>query len=164
MPDFPVIDIHVHTYADRRIGMQAKGGNLGASGHAGTIDELLPYMNEVGMSHAAMMNFTPIADMVDAARARLPEEMTSEQRQEEEETIRLRMVDRVIQRNTWTCDIARENPGLIAFIGVDSVMDDETMYNEMVEKADRGAKGIKLHPEVQRISINDPRLWPARGC
>jgi predicted TIM-barrel fold metal-dependent hydrolase len=35
------------------------------------------------------------------------------------------------------------------------------MYQEVVEKAESGAKGIKLHPEVQRISINDSRLWPA---
>jgi predicted TIM-barrel fold metal-dependent hydrolase len=57
--------------------------------------------------------------------------------------------------------VARDHPGLFAFIGVDAVMDAETMYREVVEKADSGAKGIKLHPEVQRISLNDPRLWPA---
>ncbi len=62
MPDIPIVDIHVHTYPDRRIGMQAKGGNTGPLGQAGTIEELLPYMKEVGMSHAVMQNFTPVAD------------------------------------------------------------------------------------------------------
>lgn len=161
MPDFSVIDMHVHTYPDRRIGVQAKGGDLGPSGHAGTIEELVPYMDDLGISHAAMMNFTPVADMVDAARSRLPEEMTPEERQQQEEPIRLRMVERVMQRNAWTCDIAKEHQGLIAFIGVDTVMGEETMYSEVIEKWRQGAKGIKIHPEVQRVSINDPRLWPA---
>ena len=161
MPDFPVIDIHVHTYPDKRIGMQAKGGDVGPSGHAGTIEELVPYMDSLGISHAAMMNFTPVADMVYAARARLPEEMTPEERLEQEEPIRIRMVERVKQRNVWTCDVAKAHQGLIAFIGVDTVMDGETMYSEVVDKANHGAKGIKIHPEVQRVSINDPLLWPA---
>lgn len=164
MPEFPVIDIHIHTYPNRRIGMQAKSGSLGASGHAGIIDELLPYMDEAGISHVAMMNFTPIADMVDAAKARLPKEMTPAERQLHEEPIRLQMVGRVQQRNVWTCDIAREHESLIAFIGVDAVMDAETMSREVEEKAVLGARGIKLHPEVQRISLNDPRLWPAFGA
>lgn len=161
MPDFPAIDIHIHTYPDRRIGMQAKGGDVGASGLAGTVEELLPYMERFDISHVAMMNFTPVADMVDAARRRLPPELTDAQREEQEEPIRLRMVERVQQRNTWTCDLAREHTGLIAFIGVDAVMDAETMHKEVVDQAAAGARGIKLHPEVQRIAINDHRLWPA---
>jgi predicted TIM-barrel fold metal-dependent hydrolase len=161
MPDIPVIDIHVHTYPDRRIAMQAKGGDVGTSGHAGTVEELLPYMEEMGMTHAAMMNFTPVADMVDAARARLPANLTSAQRQEAEEPIRLQMVDRVQNRNVWTCDLARQHPSLIAFIGVDPVMDAETMAQEVHEKSKLGARGIKIHPEVQRVSLNDPRLYPA---
>ncbi|MBI2170883.1 MAG: amidohydrolase family protein [Chloroflexi bacterium] len=161
MADHSFIDIHIHTYTTRAIGMQAKGGGPGSSGYAGTMEELLPYMAELGMTHAAMMNFTPVADMVDAARARLPKEHTPAQRQAAEEPIRLQMVGRVQNRNVWTCDLARANPNLIAFIGVDTVMDAETMASEVYEKHKLGARGIKLHPEVQRISINDPRLYPA---
>ncbi|MBI4203032.1 MAG: amidohydrolase [Chloroflexi bacterium] len=161
MSDYSFIDIHIHTYTTRAIGMQAKGGGEGASGYAGTIEELLPYMKEQGMTHAAMMNFTPVADMVDAARARLPRDLTPEQRQAAEEPIRLQMVGRVQNRNVWTCDVAKANPGLVAFIGVDPVMDADTMAQEVYEKHKLGARGIKLHPEVQRVSINDPRLYPA---
>ena len=161
MADYSFIDIHIHTYTTRAIGMQAKGGGEGASGYAGTIEELLPYMGEVGMTHAAMMNFTPVADMVDAAHARLPKTLTPEQRRAAEEPIRLQMVGRVQNRNVWTIDVARANPHLIACIGVDPVMDAETMAQEVHEKRAAGARGIKLHPEVQRVSINDPRLYPA---
>ncbi|MBI4340162.1 MAG: amidohydrolase [Chloroflexi bacterium] len=161
MADYPFIDIHIHTYPTRAIGMQAKGGDVGSSGYAGTPEELHPYMQEVGMTHAAMMNFTPVADMVDAARARLPKEYTPAQRRDAEEPIRLQMVGRVQNRNVWTCDLARADPRLFAFIGVDAVMDGETMAKEVHEKRKQGARGIKLHPEVQRISINDPRLYPA---
>ncbi|MEE8442723.1 MAG: amidohydrolase family protein [Dehalococcoidia bacterium] len=161
MPDVQVIDIHIHTYTTRAIGMQAQGGNVGPSGHAGTIDELLPVLKKAGISHAAMVNFTPVADMLDAARSRLPADYTPTQRQEAEEPIRLQMVGRLLHRNVWTCDVAREHPGLIAFIGVDPVMDAEAMAREVHEKQGAGAMGIKIHPEVQRIAINDPRLWPA---
>lgn len=161
MAEGQFIDVHIHTYPTRAIGMQAKGGSVGASGYAGTMDELGPYMDEVGMTHAAMMNFTPVADMVDAARARLPADYTREQRREAEDPIRLQMVGRVQNRNVWTCDLARSDPRLTAFIGVDPVMDPDTMEHEVYEKSEAGAKGIKLHPEVQRVSLNDPRLYPA---
>ena len=161
MADVSFIDIHIHTYPTRAIGMQAKGGGPGASGYAGTPEELGPYMREVGMTHAAMMNFTPVADMLDAARVRLPKEYTPQQRREAEEPIRLQMVGRVQNRNVWTIDLARANPNLVAYIGVDAVMDADAMASEVYEKHKLGARCIKLHPEVQRISINDPRLYPA---
>lgn len=161
MPDYPVIDTHVHTYRTAGTAIQAMGGSARA-GYTGTIEELIPFMAQAGIEKVVMVNLTPVADMLEAARASLPKDLTPQQRQEEEKTIRQDMVGRVMRRNQWTCQVAQEHPGrLYPYIGIDPVMDGETMAQEIQERHSQGARGIKLHPVVQRFAINDRRLWPA---
>ena len=39
MPDYPIIDAHIHTFPRPEIGWQAQSG-AGRSGHAGTVEEI----------------------------------------------------------------------------------------------------------------------------
>jgi len=71
------------------------------------------------------------------------------------------VLGRMQRRNAWTCAAARENPGLIAFIGLDPSMTEDELTAEVEERAREGAKGIKLHPSNQRFFPADRRLWPA---
>ena len=160
MPDFSVVDTHVHTHRSSAIGIQAMGGQPRVPGYTGVIEELLPLMRKAGISHAAMVNFTPVADMVDAARSRMPADMTASQRVEAEEGVRQEMVGRVVRRNEWSCQVAQEHPRLLAFIGVDPIMDAENQEQELEDKKAKGARGLKLHTFVQRFALNDRRLWP----
>ncbi len=72
MADYLIIDAHLHTYPTPEIGLQAKQADT-PSNLCGTIDELLPIMDKGQISRAVMVNMTPVADMKDAALARLPE-------------------------------------------------------------------------------------------
>lgn len=161
MADFPVIDVHMHTHRSSAVGVQAMGGQPRVPGYTGVIEELLPLMERGGITHVCMVNFTPVADMLEAARSRIPGEATVAQRREAEEQIRQEMVARVQRRNDWTCQVAREHPTLLGFIGVDPVMDTESMAQEVARCRRSGASGIKLHTAVQRLPLNDRRLWPA---
>lgn len=169
MPDYPIIDAHVHTYPTPEIGRQAMMG-FGRSDYSGTVDELLDAMARGGIQRAVMVNMTPVADMRDAALARLPQA----QRQAAAEDIRRQMIGRLQRRNAWTCQVAQEHPELIPFIGLDVSMTREELRQEIEERFQQGARGptggdrrsarlggIKLHPANQRFYPHDRRLWPA---
>jgi predicted TIM-barrel fold metal-dependent hydrolase len=160
MPDYPIIDAHLHTYPSPEIGRQAQSG-AGFSGHAGTIDELLPLMREGNIAKAVMVNMTPIFEMREAALAKLRPDLPQARRTDAEEQIRLDLIGRLQRRNAWTCAVARENPSLVPFISLDPSMDGVAMVQEINDRLEEGAKGIKLHPANQRFFPNDGRLYPA---
>ena len=159
MPDFPIIDAHVHTYLTREIGRQAMMGT-GRTDYGGTPEELLDIMTRAGITHAVMVNMTPVADMMDAALERLPQGLSTMDRAAEEEMARRRIIGRLQRRNAWTCEVAREHPELIPFIGLDPSMSEAELIAEIEARRAEGARGIKLHPAAQRFYPNDERLAP----
>ncbi len=147
---YDVIDAHVHTYPTSAIGMQATGG-MSMSGCTGTVQELLALMSVGGIDKAAMMNMTPVADMREAALAAgkgTPQEVAAQ------------MIERMKRRNDWSCQTAREQPSLVAFIGLDPSMGPEDAVAEVHRCRKQGAVGIKLHPSSQRHNPDDRSLWP----
>ena len=159
MAQYQIIDAHVHTYQTREVGLQAKQGS-NETDYAGTIDELLPIMKRAGISKSVMVNVLPVAEMRQAALAKLPEGLSGAERQAAIKEIDARMLGRVERRNAWTCAVASENRGLIPFINLDPLMDEQAVTAEIRDKMGKGAKGIKLHPGVQFFFPNDRRLWP----
>jgi hypothetical protein len=107
-----------------------------------------------------MVNMTPIVDMFAAATAKLPADLSPSQRSQEEERIRRQMIGRLQRRNQWTCQVAREQPQLIPFIGLDPSMSAEELVAEIDLRRGEGAHGVKLHPPNQRFLPTDRRLWP----
>ena len=161
MAEYLIIDAHVHTYQTREIGLQAKQGS-NVTDYGGTLDELLPIMERGGISKAVMVNVLPVADMRDAALAKLPREIPQAEREEALKEIDARILGRLERRNSWTCNLTKENPSLVPFINLDPLMDEHTMTAEILDKVNnQGARGIKLHPGVQHFFPNDRRLWPA---
>jgi hypothetical protein len=160
MPDYPIVDAHVHTYPRPEVGWQAQSG-AGLSGHAGTVEELVALMREGNISHAVMVNMTPVFEMREAALDRLPPDLSPVKRERVDAEIIREVLGRLQRRNAWTCAVARENPGLVPFISLDPAMGEATLVAEVEERAREGARGIKLHPANQRFFPNDRRLWPA---
>src|SRR5207248_2492000 len=114
-----------------RIAIQAMGG-VARAGFTGTIEEMIPFMEQHGVAQAVQQNFTPVWDMGQAARRRLAPDLTPEQRAAAEEGIRQELARRIAQRNEWTCQVAAEHPDrLIAYIGVDPLQDPEGMAAEV---------------------------------
>lgn len=160
MAELPVIDSHVHTYRSREIGRQAMMGS-GRTDYGGTIDELLGLMERGGIEKSVMVNMTPTVDMFEAAAGKLPPGLTDSQRASEEGRIRAEIIGRLQRRNEWTCQVAREHPRLIAYIGLDPWMTGDELVAEIDLRVDQGARGLKLHPAAQRFLPADRRLWPA---
>ncbi len=155
----PVIDAHVHTYPSREIGCQAMMGS-GRTGYGGTPAELLAIMDRAGIRRAVMVNMTPVADMRDAALAKLTPDLSPSQRAQAEADIDRQLTGRLQRRNQWTCQVAREHPRLVPFIGLDPCMPEDALLQEVDTRHSEGARGIKLHPAAQRFYPNDRRLFP----
>ena len=66
--------------------------------------------------------------------------------------------DRVKSINDYIYQRAQENSSLIPFGTVHAAMDNLT--DEVDRLIHMGVKGIKMHPDSQRFSIDDPRLFP----
>jgi hypothetical protein len=155
MSDYFVVDAHTHTYKTREIAFQAMAG-AGQTGCEGVPEELLSILREASISKAVQVNMTPMREMVAAALEKLPEG----EREAGRQAVILKMSERVIRRNQWTCELAREHAELIAFPSVDPLMPVDLMLQEVESCKKLGAKGIKLHPAEGHYYPRDERLWP----
>lgn len=152
MPDYAIIDAHIHTYHTAEVGLQAQQGT-GRSGHAGTVDEYLELMagrGGQGIEAAVMVNMTPVAEMRDALVSR----------GSTEEEAQAKAIERLRRRNAWTCEVARQHRKLVPYISLDPSMEEEGALEELRARVKEGARGIKLHPANQRYFPADRRLWP----
>jgi len=155
-----VLDLHTHTYAKAEIGRQAMGRD-GWSPYCGTLPELRDAMTRGGIGHAVMANLTPVAEMRDAALARLAPGASAAERADAEARLRDDLRGRLVRRNRWTLDAAAADPVLIPFVGLDpSVMTPGELRDELEACVDAGARGVKLHPIVQRLAPGTAALWP----
>jgi len=156
----PIIDVHMHLYPDARIARQAMGGTSRA-GFQGTPEEAVQLMRDHDIVTGVMCSFTPIHDMRVANLARIAEDVTGAAREEAERQVLDLMRFRVGERNEWSCNVTAQYPQLLTFIGVDPVLDGPELEAEVERRHATGAKGIKLHPPVQRVLLDDERWFPA---
>ena len=70
--------------------------------------------------------------------------------------------DKLLKSNAWFCNAVKGHSALIPFIGVDpGVMEVDEAKDHICEMVSQhGAKGIKLHPVLQKFYLHDPRMLP----
>lgn len=161
MIDHLIIDAHLHTYPSPEVGLQAMGGSA-LSGYTGTVEDTLKAMDKDKVSKAVQASMMPVSDMREAARSRLPGDLSGEQRMDAERQIAETMAGRIRRKNQWVCDVSKQHPQLIPFVTVDpTCMGPESMRQEVLDKVrSHGARGVKLHPPAGRYYPNDRSLWP----
>jgi len=156
MTDYYVIDAHVHTYKTPEIGRQALSG-FEVVGCCGTPEELVPIMDEAGISLAVQCNMTPARSMFEAAVAGLPEDQLESGRGALAEKIS----GRIKRRNEWTCRMAQEHEKLVPFLSLDPIMAQGSMVEELLDKIEHfNARGLKIHPGEGRFFPDDQSMWP----
>jgi predicted TIM-barrel fold metal-dependent hydrolase len=103
---------------------------------------------------------------VDHARqtaiTQLPRDISDSERAKRVREIDTNMGQMLRDSNIAFCKMVQQHRKLIPFVGIDPSSlcpkDLEAHYCDMVEKY--GAKGIKIHPVVQRFFPSDKRMWP----
>jgi predicted TIM-barrel fold metal-dependent hydrolase len=133
------------------------------SEYGGDVDDALTAMRQAGYTHAVSLNLFTRELMREELLAALPPGA--------DRALALAEIDETLAHrlrasNRWACDAARAHPEITPFMAVDpGVLSPEANVTHLRELAQLGARGVKLHPVLQRFSPNDPRMLPVyRAC
>jgi predicted TIM-barrel fold metal-dependent hydrolase len=163
LSDLEIIDCHTHVYQSADIGIREQQAMRGGAGESpernGTAEEILRIMAETGVSKSVMLCYVPTTVMFQRGSQQLPGD--PKERPGAIRDLRERIAGRVVRYNEWACETGKEHPDLLPFVGPDPfIMDRDFMVNELEDKLTKGAKGVKIVPQVLGIYLSDPRLWP----
>ena len=171
MSDPVKVDVHMHLYQTPESGEWWKAGyeifeygekpGVEFSRYSGTVDDAIQAMKEAGFAHGVAVNLLSVDLFRAEAIAILQPEVEGEDRDRAVAEIDRTMADRFRDFNRWLVDTLRDVPQITPFVGADPwALTPEENVAHLTEMAERGAKGIKLHPVVQRFEPGDPRMHP----
>jgi predicted TIM-barrel fold metal-dependent hydrolase len=174
MADPVRVDVHMHLYPSAESGAWWKAGyeiweygendKIAFSHFSGTVGDALTAMEEAGFSHGVAVNLLSVDLFREEAVAMLPKDLHGEDRAAAVTEIEATMADRFRAANRWLVDTLAPIPQLTPYVGIDPwALSPRQNVEHLREMADRGARGIKLHPVAQRFEPNDPRMRPVYG-
>lgn len=169
MSDPIKIDVHMHLYQSVESGEWWKAGyeifeygekdGVEFSRYSGTVDDAIQAMKEAGFAHGVAVNLLSVDLFRAEAIAMLPAQIQGEDRDRAIAEIDETMADRLGDFNRWLVDAVADIPQITPFVGVDPwAFTPKENSEHLRDMAARGAKGIKLHPVVQRFEPGDPRM------
>ncbi len=164
-----VIDSHLHLFKKREYGVLDKINyevweygiqeGITFSSFDGDITDTLQAMDQAGAQKAVVVNLFSPSLALPQAIMELPPGLNDEQKTLSIKEINASMPQLLKESNEWTCQIAREHPQLVPFIALDpSILTASEMESHIKEMADRGARGVKMHPVLQNIYMHDERM------
>lgn len=156
MADELRIDSHLHLYETKAAGQREKEAyeiweygpkqDVTFARFGGDLEDAEAAMAEAGYAHAVIANLFAIALLDEDLRSSDPG----------------RQAEHLIGFNRWACDVAARRGQFSAFVAVDPTVlggdPGAAHLREMVER--HGARGVKIHPVVQRFLPDDPRMHP----
>jgi predicted TIM-barrel fold metal-dependent hydrolase len=168
----PVIDAHMHVYPSREQGLRNKatyqvweyGEKPGVrfSPYGGDVEDALTAIRESPVDRAVVINLFAVDRARASALAELPPDLDDAARRRATAEIDATMGDRLKRSNRQFCETMRGHLELIPVVAADPWALDgaegSAHLREMV--AAGGARGIKLHPVLQRFSMGDRRMYP----
>jgi predicted TIM-barrel fold metal-dependent hydrolase len=171
MADPVKVDVHMHLYQSPESGEWWKSGyeifeygekeGVTFSDYSGTVDDAVAAMKDAGFAHGVAVNLLSVDLFRLEAIAMLPGDLQGDDRAKAISEIDATMAGRFRDFNRWLVDALAGVPQITPFVGVDpSALSPAENVEHLREMADRGAKGIKLHPVVQKFEPNDPRMRP----
>jgi hypothetical protein len=178
MAKSPLIDVHMHIYETKSSGEWQKTSyeiweygprpaSVQFSRSSGDLADAERAMAAAGYDYAVSVNLFGMELTRGEAIAALPPGLTSDARQRALAEIDASMPDRLRAFNRWACDVVGRSGRILPFVALDpwaqGPEDNAAHLRDLAER--HGARGVKLHPVVQRFTPNDPRLAPSyRTC
>jgi uncharacterized protein len=160
MSEVPIIDVHMHVYHTKEEGIADKAAyELWEYGETppevasetalidapGIVDDLIAALDEAGASKGVVLNVFSSAGLYHSGMTDPTE-----------------LADKYIESNLMFCQLLDGYDRLIPFISVDpiiNILDDPREYlRDMVEN--HGARGAKIHPNLQSVHLQDPKMLP----
>jgi hypothetical protein len=169
MSDPVKVDVHMHLYPTAASGEWWKAGyeiweygdkdGVVFSRYSGTVDDALAAMQAAGFAHGIAVNLLSVDLFREEAAAMLPAGLQGEDRARAVAEIEASMAERFRDANRWLVDALAPVRQLTPYVGVDPwALSPQENLEQLREMAERGARGIKLHPVAQRFEPDDPRM------
>jgi uncharacterized protein len=165
------IDTHIHLYPSGEEGEWWKSGyeiweygerdGVHFSQGTGTPEETVAVLDRGGFAHGVAMNLFSADLFRQQYESALPLDMDVADRARALAEFDATIAERYLAWNRWLMGTLAEVPTLSGFVAIDpSVLSPERNVEHLREMAERGARGVKLHPVVQKFEANDPRMHP----
>jgi uncharacterized protein len=167
LSDPTVVDVHVHVFAQADdplrdgydIWEYGERADVEFGERAGTIDDLLESLTDAPCAHCVVLGmFVPDEEMAAGRRAR-PAPLEPGEVDTWEDEFRRSLPERLRDYNEWILATAGQSPHLTPLIAADpAVLGGRPGAEHLRMAAEKGARGIKVHPVMQRFFPDDPRL------
>jgi uncharacterized protein len=165
----PLVDVHVHLYPDQVSGQQAKdryviweyGDDPGVefAAMAGDVDDLATTYGQAGFDRAVVVHLFDAVLAREEAMARLAPGSIGVGLVSAAAAVDEAVAGAMVASNRWVASVARGNPLVEVLVCVDpTVLPPAALVAHLIELADGGVRGVKLHPVSQGYRPDDPRL------
>lgn len=169
------VDTHLHMYPSRAEGEWWKTGyeiweygegTVQWSEDAGTLEETAAALDRGGFAHGIVLNLFAAGPFRQQYSSTLPPDMDAAQRARALAEFDATIGERYMAFNRWLMDTLAGVPAITGFVAMDPwALPPERNVAHLREMAERGARGVKLHPVLQKFEPNEPRLQPVyRAC
>ena len=170
MPGSLIIDAHMHLYQTREQGEYNKSGywvweygrhsGVTFSDESGVPDEGLEAMRRSGVAYAMVVNLFATIETGGRLVELLPGSPDGSANGSSHD---LPLGERLKSFNRWLVDLAKAHDELLPFVAIDpwALSPGENRAHLLDLVASGGARGVKIHPVIQRFEAADERLWPA---
>jgi uncharacterized protein len=165
------VDTHIHLYTSGEEGRWWKAGyeiweygerdGVQFSTDTGTLEETVAALGRGEFAHGVVMNLFSTDLFRLQYESALPPEADAEERARALAEFDATIGERYLAFNRWLMDTLAGVPSISGFVAMDPwVLSPERNVEHLREMAERGARGVKLHPVVQKFEANDPRMHP----
>jgi len=163
MSKHQIVDCHLHIYDSKERGQHEKKEyaiweygrktDVQYSKYGGDLEDTLQAMRESNVNKAAALSYLPVT----IANLRQNASLANQENNASEINMKISQI--ILESNVANCELARKHSDLLPFILIDpramNPVESEAHLREMVA---HGAKGVKLHPTLQRFYPNDKRM------
>lgn len=158
MGDPEIIDVHVHLTRDAAQERLVYGApRTPDAWYTRNGERLSQHLAAEGLAGLYAINYMDTNRMMRGRLQRMPgagEEARAEAREA--------LVTSVERLNDWVCEYARTEKRIVPFVHVDIGVyhDQDRMMAAMHRLIEAGARGVKIHPGLDRILPGDRRMFP----
>jgi uncharacterized protein len=165
------IDTHIHLYPSREEGEWWKSGyeiweygqsaDVHFSTDTGTLQETVAALDRGDFSHGVVLNLFAADLFREQYKSALPGDMDASERARALAEFDATIPERYVAFNRWLMAALADVPAITGFVAMDpGALSPQRNVEHLREMAERGARGVKLHPVLQKFEANDPRMHP----
>ncbi len=170
------VDTHLHLYPSRAEGgwwktgyeiwEYGERGGVRFSEDTGTLEETAVALHRGGFAHGVVLNLFAAGPFRQQYESTLPPDVDAAERARALAEFDATIGERYVAFNRWLMDTLAGVPTLTGFVAMDPwALPAERNVAHLREMAERGARGVKLHPVLQKFEPNETRLQPVyRAC